>query len=74
MRITNELRLTSGVSIGTVIIKQGRPDRLLESEPYRKEAMKLVNFLEEHLVAGTFDEFCRIVNNRRKIRAIKQLM
>jgi len=72
MRIAHELRLRSGIMTGKLVIKESEPERLLESEPYRYEAGRLFVFLQEHLAAGTFDEFCHIVNNRRNVKAINQ--
>lgn len=58
------LRLKSGAENGVIEIRQVNASKLMESEPYQRDACKMMSFLENHLSSGTFHALCKEANMR----------
>jgi len=58
------LKLRSGTEDGIIEIRQGSAVKLMETEPYKRDAYKMMKFLENHLSSGTFDAMCHEAKRR----------
>ena len=54
----HRIKLNSGVENGVIEIRQGNVAKLLENEPYARDACRVLVFLENHLTNGTFRALC----------------
>lgn len=68
-----KIKLTSGIEAGSIEIQQGKVSKLIESEPYAREALKVFEFLEDHLCHATFDQLCVLAKEKQRLFPTKHL-
>lgn len=65
----SKISVSSGIEAGNLNVRQSDVTRLLESEPYKGEAVSILRFLENHLCSATFDHVCSLAQIRAERRA-----
>ena len=62
--MANDIKISSGADRGNLKITHGHSKRLIESQPYDRDAEKVFEFLGETLCSQTFDCLCMLAEKR----------